>query len=99
MTLPAEPDEMTQEWWDATREGRLLVQACEACGHHQHPPRAVCTGCGSTEHLGHVDAAGTGTVDACTVVHRAPAEGFTPPYVVARVRLAEGEFVANVRDE
>ncbi len=49
---PAEPDEMTQTWWDATREGRLLVQSCEACGHRQHPPRAVCTACGSTEHLG-----------------------------------------------
>lgn len=86
----AEPDEVTQEWWDATRESRLLVQSCEACGHVQHPPRALCTGCGSTEHLTHVEASGEATVDAVTVVERAPAEGLTPPYVVARVRLAEG---------
>ena len=90
MITPAEPDEMTQSWWDATREGRLLVQTCSSCGRVQHPPRALCTGCGSTEHLTHVEAAGTGTVDACTVVERAPADGLTPPYVVARVRLAEG---------
>ena len=69
--------------------------ACQACGHHQHPPRALCTGCGSTEHLAHVEAAGTGTVDACTVVERAPAEGLTPPYVVARVRLAEERHPAD----
>jgi len=89
MIPPAEPDEMTQAWWDATREGRLLVQSCDACGHRQHPPRALCTGCGSTEHLTHVESSGNGTVDAVTVVERAPAEGFEPPYAVARVRLGE----------
>ena len=90
MITPAQPDEMTQTWWDATREGRLLVQSCESCGHRQHPPRAVCTACGSTEHLGQLESTGTGVVDACTVVERAPPDGITPPYVVARVRLAEG---------
>ena len=90
MMTPAEPDEVTQEWWDATRENRLLVQTCTSCGHAQHPPRALCTGCGSTEHLTHVESAGTGTIDACTVVERVPVEGLTPPYVVARVRLADG---------
>ena len=88
--VPAPADEMTQTWWDATCEGRLLVQACTGCGHRQHPPRSVCTGCGSTEHLDHLEATGLGQVDACTVVERAPAGGLTPPYVVARVRLAEG---------
>jgi len=81
---------MTQAWWDATRDARLLVQSCEACGHRQHPPRSLCTACGTTEHLAYVEAAGPGVVDACTVVHRAPADGFTPPYAVARVRLPEG---------
>lgn len=90
MITPADADEMTQTWWDATREGRLLIQTCDACGHHQHPPRAVCTGCGSTQHLTHVEANGAAVVDAVTVVHRAPAGGFEPPYAVARVRLAEG---------
>ncbi|WP_372727756.1 Zn-ribbon domain-containing OB-fold protein [Nocardioides sp.] len=88
--LPAPADEMTAVWWDATRERRLLVQTCTACGHRQHPPRALCTGCGSTEHLDHLEATGLGRVDACTVVERAPAEGLATPYVLARVRLAEG---------
>ena len=87
---PAEPDEVTAPWWAATRERRLLVQRCTACGHLQHPPRALCTDCGRLDALGWTTASGAGTVDTCTVVHRAPAPGFDPPYVVARVRLAEG---------
>lgn len=85
----APADEMTAEWWDATREHRLTVQTCD-CGHRQHPPRAVCTSCGSTDALTLVDASGAATVDTYTVVHRAPRPDVATPYVVARVRLAEG---------
>jgi uncharacterized OB-fold protein len=81
-------DAVTAPWWDATREERLLIQDCIACGHLQHYPRALCTACGGTE-LGWVDASGHGTIDSFTVVHRA-LPGFEAPYVVARVRLVEG---------
>ncbi|MEU5882495.1 OB-fold domain-containing protein [Spirillospora sp. NPDC047279] len=94
---PAEPaafgdvpaDEVTAPWWDATRERRLTVQRCLECGHRQHYPRALCTGCGGTA-LDLAEVTGHGTVDAFTVVHRAPPGGPPAPYVVARVRLAEG---------
>jgi uncharacterized OB-fold protein len=88
----APADEMTAEWWDATREHRLTVQTC-ACGHRQHPPRAVCTGCGRTDALTLEDASGAATVDTFTVVHRAPRPDVETPYVVARVRLAEGPIL------
>lgn len=88
-----EPDDLTQAWWDATREHRLTVQRCAACGHHQHPPRGLCTACGTTEGLAQVDAAGAGTVDTYTVVHRAPRADVETPYVLARVRLAEGPIL------
>lgn len=88
-----EPDDVTAEWWAATRDHRLLVQRCELCAHHQHPPRALCTGCGAMEHLAFVPATGDGVVDACTVVYRAPRPDAEVPYVVARVRLAEGPIL------
>ncbi|MFS3126867.1 Zn-ribbon domain-containing OB-fold protein [Nocardioides sp. Bht2] len=88
-----EPDDVTGDWWAATREHRLLVQRCRACAHLQHPPRALCTGCGSMADLEFVPGSGHGTVDACTVVHRAPRPDATAPYVVARVRLAEGPIL------
>jgi uncharacterized OB-fold protein len=86
-------DPLTAPWWDATREHRLLLQRCSGCGALQHHPRTVCTGCGATEGLGWVDASGIGRLDCATEVHRAPAPGVEVPYVVARVRLAEGPLL------
>lgn len=86
-------DEMTAAWWDATREHRLTVQACTACGHLQHPPRALCTGCGGTDHLVQQAVSGAGTVDTYTVVYRSPRPDVETPYVIARVRLAEGPIL------
>lgn len=87
-------DEVTTSWWEATRERRLVVQHCARCDHAQHPPRAVCTCCGTTEHLGWRDAGEEGVVDSCTVVERA-APGHTAPYVVARVRLPSGVLLLS----
>jgi uncharacterized OB-fold protein len=93
------PDEVTEGWWAATRQRRLVLQRCADCGRVQHPPRALCTACGGTDRLGWLDASGVGTVDSCTVVERAQSPAFTPPYVVARVRLAEGPvLLTNVVD-
>ena len=86
-------DEVSAGYWEATASHRLTVQTCGSCGHRQHPPRAVCTGCSSTEHLAQVDAAGTGTVDSFTTVHRAPRPELAAPYTIARVRLTEGPIL------
>ncbi|GAB3136862.1 OB-fold domain-containing protein [Micromonospora sonneratiae] len=83
------PDEVTEPWWAATRERRLLLQTCRRCRSSQHYPRAVCISCGHDD-LGWVQSAGAGVVDSFTVVHRAPVSGVTVPYVIARVRLDDG---------
>ena len=90
---PVDPpiDAVTAGWWDATRGQRLVVQRCVACGHLQHYPRALCTACGGTA-LDWQEVEGTGVVDAFTVVHRG-LPGYDAPYVVARVRLAEGPIL------
>lgn len=85
-----EPDEITTPWWEATAGHRLLVQRCEHCGRTQHPPRALCIGCGRTDRLDWQQASGAGVVDAATVVHVGPLPGLTPPYVVGRIVLPEG---------
>lgn len=93
--LPDVPaaDDLTTDWWDATREHRLTVQRCGACSAVQHPPRAVCLACSTLGGLSQVDATGRGEVDSFTVVHRAPREGVVTPYTIARVRLAEGPIL------
>ncbi len=90
--VPA-PDDVTADWWDATRTHRLTVQCCTACQAYQHPPRAVCTTCSAMDSLTHREATGTGVVDSFTVVHRAPRPGVEVPFTLARVRLAEGPVV------
>lgn len=78
-------------WWDATRDRRLLVQACGACGRLQHHPRAICTGCGGTDALDWVEATGRGVVVSHTVVHRRPEPALSgAPHLLALVRLDEG---------
>jgi uncharacterized OB-fold protein len=80
-------DAVTAPWWNATREHRLIIQSCGACGEVQHPPRALCSHCGSTDSLAWVDATGKGTVDSFTIVYRSPRPEADVPYVIARVRL------------
>lgn len=87
------PDDLTADWWDATRDHRLTVQTCRHCRHAQHPPRAVCTACGRTDALASLDASGRGVVDTWTVVHRAPRPEVPTPYTIARVRLEEGPIL------
>ena len=95
---PPEMDAAAVAWWDATREHRLTVQACGSCEHRQHPPRAVCTSCGRTDQLTVVPASGDATVDSWTEVHRALRPDVALPYVVARVRLAEGPILLTRLD-
>jgi uncharacterized OB-fold protein len=88
------PDDLTQEWWDATREDRLLLQHCGRCEHVQHYPRVVCVACGSFE-LSWIPSRGRGVVDSFTVVHRAPHPELQTPYVIARIRLDEGPTILS----
>ena len=61
---------LTEIWWEATRDRRLVLQHCTTCGHFQHYPRAICIGCGG-DALEFREAAGVGSVDSFTTVLRA----------------------------
>jgi uncharacterized protein len=90
------PTELSREFWNAAAEHRLVVPRCEKCGRHFFPPERLCPACGSDIWSG-VDCAGTGSVTAFTVVHRAPSPDFDVPYVVAVVELDEGcELLTNL---
>ncbi|MEV6300033.1 OB-fold domain-containing protein [Actinoplanes sp. NPDC051861] len=65
----------------------LLLQQCVNCRKFQYLVRPFCVFCRTTV-LSAVAAAGTGTVDSFTVVHRAET-----PYTLARVRLTEGPIL------
>jgi len=93
---PSSP--LTEPFWDATRDRRLLLQWCRACEQAIFYPRESCPQCLSDD-LEWREAAGTGTVYAVSVQHRAgpgrdEADG---PYAVALVDLPEGvRLMTNV---
>lgn len=96
-TLPV-PTPLTLPYWQACREGRLLLQRCAACGHRQFYPRVICTQCGS-EQLAWFDAAGRGRVKSFTVIRQAVSAAYAAdvPYIVALIGLAEGPtMMSNV---
>ena len=86
--LPVTDNVVDAGFWRACADGRLTVQTCRACGHVQHPPRAMCPACRSTE-LGWRDAAGTGRIWSFTVAHPPllPAFAALAPHAVALVEL------------
>ncbi len=91
-------DALTQPYWDAAAEGRLLVQRCASCDAYQWYPRAHCVACGAGEPAW-VEAAGTGRLHTYSVLHKTPNPEFVPdlPYVLGIVELDEGVRVsANV---
>jgi uncharacterized protein len=95
--LPA-PDPVSEGFWSAAAEGRLLIQHCQECGERQFYPRAVCVACGSEPEW--EEASGRGTVHTFTIIRQNGARPFRDelPYVVAIVELAEGpRMMGNVK--
>lgn len=84
------PTNITRPFWDAAKQGKLVLQRCRRCGTWQYWPRPVCMRCISRD-LEWKEAAGRGVVYSFTIT-RLPAEGFEglEPYVLASVDLPEG---------
>jgi uncharacterized OB-fold protein len=92
--------EDSEPFFDAAREGRLVIQRCAVCGEHQFYPRKVCVHCGSP-HVDWVEASGRGTVHTFTVIHQQGMPGWRDevPYVAAIIDLDEGvRMTSNVID-
>lgn len=90
----------TKAYWDACRDGKLLIQNCQKCGNLQFYPRTVCINCLSEE-LGWVRASGKGTVYAFSTIHQAPTPAYAGdiPYSFAIIDLEEGvRMTSNVID-
>lgn len=90
-----QPTPETQHFWDGTREGELRLQRCDGCGKNYFPPRPFCPACGS-RHVSVFPASGKAVLWSYVIHHRA-VPGFTPPYAIAVVQLAEGpRMMTNV---
>jgi hypothetical protein len=89
------PTPETQHFWDGTRAGELRLQRCDGCGKTYFPPRPFCASCGS-RNVSVFKASGKATLWSYVIHHR-PVAGFTPPYAIAVVQLAEGpRMMSNI---
>jgi uncharacterized OB-fold protein len=88
--VPAVEDE-TREYWEAAKQGRLLVKHCKTCGELHHYPRPFCPFCWS-EDVEWREVSGRGTVYTYSIVYRNDLEPFSGwgAYVPAVVELEEG---------
>ena len=93
-TIPAPPmNPEVQPFFDAAKQGKLLVKQCAACQEFHHYPRAICPFCGS-DRTEWKEASGRGVIYSWSVLRRA-----NPPYALAYVTLAEGPtMMTNIVD-
>ncbi len=89
--------EATLPFWDAAREGRLVLPKCRSCGAFAHYPRLFCPACGASDPDWR-EVSGRGQVYSYTVVHlrmRPVPEDWPAPYVVGLVELDEGPLLMS----
>jgi uncharacterized protein len=84
MKIPSPPvNPESKPFFDATREGRLMLGRCKSCRELHYYPRVICPFCaGETEP---VAAKGNGKLYSYSVMRRVP-----EPYAIAYVTLDEG---------
>jgi uncharacterized OB-fold protein len=89
--LPDLSDPVTAPFWAATREGRLTVPRCTACGYRLWPPEPVCPECWHSEFVWE-EVEPRGTLWSYATYRRAldPAFAADLPYVVGLVELTCG---------
>jgi uncharacterized OB-fold protein len=80
------PDPTTAPFWEAAKEGRLMIGRCRDTGRHFFPPRGV-SPFTLSPNVELVAASGRGTLYSYTVMRTAA------PYVPAMVELEEGPRV------
>lgn len=93
--LPApEANVETQTFWDAAREGKLLIKRCGSCTKPHYYPRAICPFCGSSD-THWEETKGKGQIYSYSVMRRGPGT----PYTLAYVTLDEGpSIMTNIVD-
>jgi uncharacterized OB-fold protein len=85
MKIPSPPiNPENKPFFDAAREGKLLLGKCSSCGGLHYYPRAICPFC-FNEKIQWVEAKGKGTLYSYSVMRRVP-----EPYAIAYVTLDEG---------
>jgi hypothetical protein len=95
-TLAPVGDPLTGPFWEAAREGRLVIQRCRSCGALRWPPLVGCPECRGRETTWDEVSPG-GTIWSFVVYHRAFAAELKDqiPYTVVMVELDDGPYLVG----
>jgi uncharacterized OB-fold protein len=86
----------TKFFWDALKEGKLLIQRCSGCATLRHPPRPMCPQCNSLA-WDTIESSGRGEVYSFVQPRHPQWPWFEPDYIVALIELEEGtRLVSNL---
>jgi uncharacterized OB-fold protein len=89
---PLNPE--NERYFEAAKEGKLLVGKCSDCGKYHFYPRVLCPHCFSDK-TEWVPAKGTGVIYSYSTMRR----GAPVPYTIAYVTLDEGvSMMTNIVD-
>jgi uncharacterized protein len=93
--IPPAVTEETAAFWDAAREGRLVVERCVACGTHGFPPYGVCRACQHRE-VTPAEIDGAGVVYSFTVNHQRWLPDLEVPFTLVWVDFPDHDGVRIV---
>lgn len=79
----------TAQFWQAAKEGKLLLRRCLQCEQSHFYPRNICPFCGS-DSTAWQDASGLGEIYSYSVMRRVP-----EPYAIAYITLDEGPTIMS----
>ena len=89
---PVNPE--NERYFNAAKEGKLLVGKCSDCNEYHFYPRVLCPHC-SSDRTEWVPAKGTGVIYTWSTMRR----GVPAPYTIAYVTLDEGvSMMTNIVD-
>lgn len=98
-TVQITTNPITEPYWDAAKERRLVAPKCGSCGHFRLPPTPYCPECQSTE-VEWVELSGAATVYSFAVVHGFPGlpDVTLVPAVVDLPDAPGARLVSNIID-
>jgi len=93
------PDEASQPFFDAAREGKLLLKYCPSCNRYLVPAAEVCDACFDSA-IEWRESSGKGKIYSFVLNHQVVHPGFRDlvPYSVIVVELAEGPRFTSTYD-
>lgn len=95
--VPEGADLTHERWASALRDGALLGQVCDDCGHVSGVPKSVCNQC-TSRNLSATTLPETGEVYSETTIGVTPA-GLADQYQVGIVDLGETRVLARIEDD